>query len=100
MGERLAFTFALTGRREWGLVPRALPWAGDLLGFQPAHGRRQGFFRTIFIYLIFLNFERPTFHELPAFPFDHSVEPVVRSQDFFIGEILERLGNFLFREAV
>ena len=82
------------------MAPRALPWAGDLLGFQPAHGRRQGFFRTIFIYLIFLNFERPTFHGLPAFPFDHSVEPVVRSQDFFIGEILERLGNFLFREAV
>ena len=52
MGERLAFTFALTGRREWGhgtqgvalgdMVPRALPWALDLLGFQPAQGRRQG----------------------------------------------------------
>ena len=39
-------------------------------------------------------------HGLPVFPFDHSVESVVRSQDFFIGEILERLGNFLFREAV
>ena len=28
--------------------PRALPWAGDLLGFQPAQGRRKGFLRTIF----------------------------------------------------
>ena len=57
MGERLIFTFALTGRREWGMVPRALPWATDLLGFQPAQGRRQGFFRTISTYLIFLDFE-------------------------------------------
>ena len=31
------------------------------------------------------DFECPTFHGLPAFPFDHSVEPIVRSQDFFIG---------------
>ena len=46
------------------------------------------------------DFECPTFHGLPAFPFDHSVEPVFGSQDFFIGEILERLGNLLFREAV
>ena len=34
-------------------LPRALPWALDLLGFQPAQGRRQGFFRIIFINLIF-----------------------------------------------
>ena len=33
---------------EYGdMVPRALPWATDLLGFQPAQGRRQGFPRTI-----------------------------------------------------
>ena len=42
------------------MEPRALPCAGDLLGFQPAQGRRRGFFRTISIYLIFLDFERPT----------------------------------------
>ena len=42
------------------MVPRALPWATDLLGFQPAQGRRQGFFRTISTYLIFLDFEHPT----------------------------------------
>ena len=40
------------------MAPRALPWAGDLLGFQPAQGRRQGFFRTISIYLIILDFEQ------------------------------------------
>ena len=35
-------------------LPRALPWASlDLLGFQPAQGRRQGFYRIIFINLIF-----------------------------------------------
>ena len=39
MGEWLIFTFDLTGRREWGMVPRALPWATDLLGFQPALAR-------------------------------------------------------------
>ena len=43
------------------MVPRALPWALDLLGFQPAQGRKRGFFRTISIYLIFLDFERPIF---------------------------------------
>ena len=43
------------------MVPRALPWALDLLGFQPAQGRKRGFFRTISIYLIFLDFEHPTF---------------------------------------
>ena len=64
MGERLIFTFALTGRREWGMVPRALPWATDLLGFQPAQGRRQGFFRTISTYLIFLDFEHPALRGL------------------------------------
>ena len=42
------------------MAPRALPWATDLLGFQPAQGRRQGFFRTISTYLIFLDFEHPT----------------------------------------
>ena len=35
------------------MVPRALPRALDLLGFQPAQGRRQGFLRTIPIRLIF-----------------------------------------------
>ena len=70
MGKRLAFTFALTGRRDWehgtqgvalGILAAQLRFAAficklsalDLLGFQPAHGRRQGFFRTISTYLIF-----------------------------------------------
>ena len=50
----------LQGVGNGDMVPRALPWALDLLGFQPAQGRRRGFFRTIFIYLIFLDFEHPT----------------------------------------
>ena len=37
----------LQGVGVYTLIPRALPWAGDLLGFQPAQGRRQSFFRTI-----------------------------------------------------
>ena len=53
MGERLIFTFALTGRREWGYGTQGVALATDLLGFQPAQGRRQGFFRTISTYLIF-----------------------------------------------
>jgi len=48
-----------------------LPWATDLLGFQPAQGRRQGFFRTISTYLIFLDFEHPmgetpNFYDTPS----------------------------------
>ena len=50
----------LQGEGIGDMVPRALPWATDLLGFQPAQGRRQGFFRTISTYLIFLYFEHPT----------------------------------------
>ena len=51
----------LQGVGNGGMAPRALPWATDLLGFQPAQGRRRGFFRTISIYLIILDFERPIF---------------------------------------
>ena len=43
----------LQGVGVYALIPRALPWAVDLLGFQPAQGRRRGFFRIIFINLIF-----------------------------------------------
>ena len=43
----------LQGVGNGDMVPRALPWALDLLGFQPAQGRRQGFFRIIFTNLIF-----------------------------------------------
>ena len=49
----------LQGVGNGDMVPRALPWALDLLGFQPAQGRRQGFFRTISTYLFFLDFEHP-----------------------------------------
>ena len=50
----------LQGVGHGDMVPRALPWARDLLGFQPAQGRRQGFFRTLSTYFIFLDFEHPT----------------------------------------
>ena len=50
------------------MAPRALPWAEDLLGFQPAQGRRQGFFRTISIYLIILDFEQGREGVLGSFP--------------------------------
>ena len=53
----------LQGVGNGDMVPRALTWALDLLGFQPAQGRRQGFFRTISTYLIF-NFEHPTIKDL------------------------------------
>ena len=36
----------LQGVGNGDMVPRATPWALDLLGFQPAQGRRQGFFRN------------------------------------------------------
>ena len=36
----------LQGVGNGDMVPRALPWATNLLGFQPAQGRRQGFFRN------------------------------------------------------
>ena len=100
MGEWLTFTFALTGRREWGHGTQGVALGSGLVGLSARAGPQTRLFPHNLHLLNFLNFERPTFHELPAFPLDHSVEPVVRSQDFFIGEILERLGNFLFREAV
>ena len=100
MGEQLAFTFALTGRREWGYGTQDVALGWGLVGLSARVGPQIRLFPHNLHLLNFLNFERPTFHGLPVFPFDHSVEPVVRSQDFFIGEILERLGNFLFREAV
>ena len=45
--------FPLQGVGNGNMVPRALPWALDLLGFQPAQGRRQGFCCIIFTNLIF-----------------------------------------------
>ncbi len=50
------------------MVPRALPWATNLLGFQPAQGRRKGFFRTLSTYLTFLDFEYSTYQKLIFVP--------------------------------
>ena len=41
MGERLAFTFALTGRSSGFYVTQGVAWALDLLGFQPVLGRQK-----------------------------------------------------------
>ena len=48
------------------MAPRALPWAVDSLGFQPAPGRRQGSFRTISTYLIFQFCSPFLSHALPS----------------------------------
>ena len=40
MGERLAFTFALTGRRNGEHGTQGVALAMNLLGFQPAQSRR------------------------------------------------------------
>ena len=50
------------------MVPRALPWATNLLGFQPAQGRRKGYFRTLSTYLTFLDFEYSTYQKLIFVP--------------------------------
>ena len=41
------------------MVPRALPWALDLLGFQPAQGRQTGFFTHNLLSLDFLILNPP-----------------------------------------
>ncbi len=60
MGERLAFTFALTGRREWGYGTQGVALGYELVGLSARAGPQIGLFRTISIYLIFLDFEHPT----------------------------------------
>ena len=71
----------LQGVGNGDMVPRALPWALDLLGFQPAQGRRQGFFRTISTYLIFLDFEHPALRGLsPVKAFTSPANNEVRTQ--------------------
>ena len=61
MGERLAFTFALTGRREWGHGTQGVALGSGLVGLSARAGPQTRLFRTISIYLIFLDFEHPTF---------------------------------------
>ena len=53
MGERLAFTFALTGRREWEHGTQGVALGYGLVGLSARAGPQKGFFRTFFPNLIF-----------------------------------------------
>ena len=44
MGERLAFTFALTGRREWGHGTQGVALGSGLIGLSARAGPQTGFF--------------------------------------------------------
>ena len=44
MGERLAFTFALTGRREWGHGTQGVALGCELVGLSARAGPQTGLF--------------------------------------------------------
>ena len=44
MGERLIFTFALTGRREWGHGTQGVALGSGLAGLSARAGPQKGFF--------------------------------------------------------
>ena len=46
MGERLIFTFALTGRREWGHGTQGVALGYELVGLSARTEPQMGFFRT------------------------------------------------------
>ena len=46
MGERLAFTFALTGRREWGHGTQGVALGYELVGLSARAGPQTGLFRN------------------------------------------------------
>ena len=66
----------------------------DLLGFQPAQGRRQGFFRTISTYLIF-NFEHPTIKDLGKKWFGFSKMEILTPN-----ELVERINRTRVRDNI
>ena len=47
MGELLTFTFALTGRREWGHSTQGVALGSGLAGLSARTGPQTGIFRTI-----------------------------------------------------
>ena len=53
MGEWLTFTFALTGRREWGYGTQGVALGYELAGLSARTEPQIGLFRTISIDLIF-----------------------------------------------
>ena len=52
MGEWLAFTFALTGRREWGHGTQGVALGYELVGLSARAGPQTGLFRTIFFWIL------------------------------------------------
>ena len=59
MGEWLIFTFALTGRREWGHGTQGVALGSGLVGLSARAGPQTEFFRTFSTYLILLDFDHP-----------------------------------------
>ena len=51
MGERLTFTFALTGRREWGYGTQGVALGSGLIGLSARAGPQPKRFQTISTYL-------------------------------------------------
>ena len=60
MGERLTFTFALTGRRNGKHGTQGVALGYELAGLSARTEPQIGLFRTISTYLIFLDFEHAT----------------------------------------
>ena len=61
MGERLTFTFALTGRREWGHGTQGVALGSGLVGLSARAGPQTRLFPHNLHLLNFLDFERPIF---------------------------------------
>ena len=60
MGERLAFTFALTGRREWGHGTQGVALGYGLAGLSARAGPQTGLFPHNLHLTKYFNFEPPT----------------------------------------
>ena len=65
MGEWLTFTFALTGRREWGHGTQGVALGSGLVGLSARTGPQTRLFRTISIYLVFWIFPLTTRYNPP-----------------------------------
>ena len=61
MGERLTFTFALTGRREWGYGTQGVALGYGLAGLSARAGPQTRLFSHNLHPTKYFNFEHPTF---------------------------------------
>ena len=64
MGERLDFTFALTGRRDWGHGTQGVALGSGLVGLSARAGPQTRLFPHNLHLLNFLDFEHPTLSDL------------------------------------